>query len=74
MEKVFKCFDAGKNQITHKIYFNMEEYCKQKSLELKALKVKFNISKISNTLRKISNTLTMMVPEGALTAQVGLVV
>ena len=40
MEKVFECFDAGKNQITHKIYFNMEEYCKQKSLELKALKVK----------------------------------
>ena len=40
MQTVFECIDAGKNRITHKIYFNIDEYCEQKSLKLKDLKVK----------------------------------
>ena len=55
----FRMFLRGKkNRITQKIYFNMEEYYKKKSLELKDLKVKCKQRGSKKDIKYIENDST----------------
>ena len=58
MQTVFECIDAGKNRITHKIYSNIDEYCEQKSLKLKDLKVKCKQRGSKKDIKHIENDRT----------------